>query len=275
MTAVETVDTTPQNRSPLGSRSAVRRAIPLRRIVSTEVRKMFDTRAGFWMMASIVMTAMLATCGVILFATDSQFAYANFTKAIGFPIAAILPLVAILSVTSEWSQRSGLTTFTLVPQRHLVIAAKAIASIGVAVISTLIAFGIGALGNVIGAAIADQSLVWDVGIVEALLFVAGNILGLLTGFMLGVLIRNSAGAVVGYFVYTFLLPTVFALWASSQHSFGQLRGWFDVGYAQVPLLELSGAPTPHQWAQIGVTGTAWLLVPLLIGLAMVMRSEVK
>ena len=270
MTAVQTVDTTPQDRSPVGSRP-VHRAIPLRRIVTTELRKMFDTRAGFWLMASIVLTAMVATGGVVLFATDSQLTYANF----GFPMAAILPVVAILSVTSEWSQRSGLTTFTLVPQRHLVIVAKAIASIGVAVISTLIAFGIGALGNVIGAAIADQSLVWDVGIVEALLFVAGNILGLLSGFMLGVLIRNSAGAVVGYFVYTFLLPTVFGLWASNQSSFGQLRGWVDAAYAQVPLLELSGAPSPHQWAQIGVTGTVWLLVPLLIGLAMVMKSEVK
>ncbi len=274
MTAVETVDTTPPGRSRLGSRT-VHRAIPLRRIVTIELRKMFDTRAGFWMVASIVMTAMLATCGVVLFASNSQLTYANFTKAIGFPMAAILPVIAILSVTSEWSQRSGLTTFTLVPQRHLVIVAKAIASIAVAVISMLMAFGIGALGNVTGAVLADQPLVWDVGIVEALLFVAGNIVGVLTGFMLGVLIRNSVGAVVGYFVYTFLLPSVFALWASSQSAFGQLRGWIDVGYAQVPLLELNGAPTPHQWAQIGVTGAVWLLVPLLIGLAVVMKSEVK
>ena len=39
----------------------------------------------------------------------------------------ILPMIAILSVTSEWSQRSGLTTFTLVPHRGRVILAKAIA----------------------------------------------------------------------------------------------------------------------------------------------------
>ncbi len=35
----------------------------------------------------------------------------------------------------------------------------------------------------------------------------GNVLGMLFGFMLGVLIRNSAGAIVAYFVYTFVLPT--------------------------------------------------------------------
>jgi ABC-2 type transport system permease protein len=274
MTTLETIVKTPPDRSPFGSRT-VHRPIPLRRIVATELRKMFDTRAGYWLIASIGISALLATGGVALFASDSQTTYANFTKAIGFPIAAILPLVALLSVTSEWSQRSGLTTFTIVPRRHRVILAKAIASIGVAVVSMLFAFGIGAVGNLLGAIVSDQPLVWDVTTAEALLFVVGNVLGLLTGFMLGVLIRNSAGALVGYFVYTFLVPAVFALWASSQTAFAGVRGWVDIGYAQEPLLALSGGPTQHQWAEIGVTGLCWLLLPLIAGLALVMRSEVK
>ena len=33
---------------------------------------MFDTRSGFWLMASIVITAFLATVGVILFAPDTE-----------------------------------------------------------------------------------------------------------------------------------------------------------------------------------------------------------
>ena len=37
---------------------------------------------------------------------------------------------------------------------------------------------------------------------ENLLYITfANVLGLLMGFMLGVLIRNSAGAIVAYFVY--------------------------------------------------------------------------
>ena len=40
-------------------------------------------------------------------------------------MAVILPVIAVLSVTSEWSQRTGLTTFTFVPGRGRVIAAKA------------------------------------------------------------------------------------------------------------------------------------------------------
>jgi ABC-2 type transport system permease protein len=270
MTTLDTLDQRPDLRS-----RAVHDPVPLRQIVTIELRKMFDTRAGYWLMASIAITAVLATGGVALFASDTESTYANFTKAIGFPIAAILPIVAILSVTSEWSQRSGLTTFTLVPERHRVILAKAMASAIVGVVSILLALAVGALGNLVTATLADRPPVWDVTATEALLFAAGNVLGLLSGFMLGVLIRNSAGAVVGYFIYTFLLPTVFALWASSQSAFADLRGWVDLGYAQEPLLELSGAPTQHQWAQIGLTAVCWLLLPLVGGLALVMKSEVK
>ena len=35
--------------------------------------------------------------------------------AIEVPLTVFLPIIAVLSVTAEWSQRTGLTTFTLVP----------------------------------------------------------------------------------------------------------------------------------------------------------------
>ena len=39
--------------------------IPMTRVVAVELRKMFDTRSGFWLMASIVITATLATTAVM------------------------------------------------------------------------------------------------------------------------------------------------------------------------------------------------------------------
>ena len=65
-------------------------------------------------------------------------------------MVVILPIVAILSVTSEWSQRTGLSTFTLVPHRGRVLAAKAAAALVVAVVSMALAFAVGAIGNVSG-----------------------------------------------------------------------------------------------------------------------------
>jgi ABC-2 type transport system permease protein len=254
---------------------AVPRSMPLRRITGVELRKMFNTRSGFWLMASIVIASVVATGAVILFAPDDELTYSTFGTAIGFPMAVILPMVAILSVTGEWSQRSGLTTFTLVPRRGRVISAKAISAVAVAVASMVLAFAIGALGNVVGTAITGTNLVWDVSFSDVLLVVLGNVLGLLTGFMLGVLIRNSPGAIVAYFVYTFVLPTISTVLAASQDWFRHLQGWVDFNFAQGPLFGFDGTPTGEEWGQLGVTGLVWLVVPLLVGLGLVLRSEVK
>ena len=247
--------------------------VPLSRVVQIELRKMFDTRSGFWLMASIGIAALLATIAVILFAPDSELTYATFGAAIGFPMAVILPMVAILSVTSEWSQRSGLTTFTLVPHRNRVILAKAIASVTVGIVSMLLAFAIGALGNLVGTAITGTPVVWDMSLTDCLCIVLANVLGLLTGFMLGVLIRSSSGAIVAYFVYSFVLTGLLTLLANSQGWFESLRPWVDVNYAQGALF--NGTPTGEEWANIGVTGICWLVIPLAAGLRLVMRSEVK
>ena len=156
---------------------------------------------------------MLAAGGVILWAPDGNLTYSTFATAIRFPVVIILPLIAILAVTSEWSQRTGLTTFTLVPHRSRIITAKAISSVTIAIAAMVLAFAVGALGNLVGAAIRGSTLVWDVSVTQCLYYVLGMVLSLLIGFMLGVLIRASTGAIVAYFILTFLLPTVFGLLA--------------------------------------------------------------
>ncbi|WP_235734708.1 ABC transporter permease [Nocardioides alcanivorans] len=243
------------------------------RLLDTELRKMFDTRAGFWLMASIGIAAVLASLATILFAPDSAQNYESYSTAIGFPIAVILPIVAILSVTGEWSQRTGLTTFTLVPSRGRVIAAKLIVILGVGIASMFVAMTIGALGNVLGATLNGVDIVWDISVGQLGLIVLANVLGMLIGFMLGVLMRNSAGAIVGYFVYSFMLPTIFGILWAFQDWFHDIHGWIDFQSAQMVLFDET--PTGEQWAQLGVTGLVWLVIPTLIGLRLVMRSEVK
>ncbi len=261
--AVETIHT---NRAPV-------RQIPLSRVTAVELRKMFDTRSGFWLLTSIAITALLATAAVILWAPSDELTYDTFGTAIGLPIAVILPMVAILSVTSEWSQRSGLTTFTMVPHRGRVIGAKALGSLAVAVVSMAVAFAVGAVGNVVGTAIAGTDLVWDITLAHALYIVLGNVLGLLVGFMLGVLMRNSAGAIVAYFVYSLVLPPIFGVLAASQAWFRDLQPKVDFNYAQGYLF--NGDMTGEHWTALTTSGALWLVVPLAVGLWTLRRSEVK
>ncbi|MGZ5399026.1 MAG: ABC transporter permease [Nocardioides sp.] len=249
------------------------RPIPTSRIIGVELRKMFDTRSGFWLMASIGILAVVATGATILFAPEEQQTYEAFAAAIGFPMAVLLPMVAILSVTSEWSQRSGLTTFTLVPSRGRVIAAKAVGALIIGVTSMFLALGIGALGNLLGTAISGAPTVWDVTPTAFANIVLANVLGMTVGFMLGVVIRNSPGAIVGYFVYSLVLPTVFAMLAAFQTWFADLQPWVDFNFAQSRLFEQT--MTGEMWTQLGVSGLLWLVLPLTVGLVLLRRSEVK
>ncbi|HET9996643.1 MAG TPA: ABC transporter permease subunit [Nocardioides sp.] len=249
------------------------RRIPLSRIVTTELRKLLDTRSGFWTVAAIGIVSMLTTGAVILWAEREELTYRTFTTAISVPITLLLPIIAILSVTGEWSQRTGLTTFALVPHRGRIVLAKAIASVGVAVVAIPVAFAIGALGNVAGTAIAGVDPVWDLTATDLLLLVLANVLGVLIGFMLAVLIRSSAGALATYFVYAFVLPTIALVLAQSQDWFHDLQPWVDFDFAQNALMD--GSVTGQQWTQLAVTGVIWLVVPLAVGLRAVVRAEVK
>jgi len=259
-------DRTPHSVSP---------PIPLTRVTAVELRKMFDTRSGFWLIASIGITAVLAAVGVIVWAPEGALTYSTFATAIRFPVVVILPLVAILAVTSEWSQRTGLTTFTLVPHRPRIITAKAASAVLIAIAAMALTFAVGAVGNVLGAATKGTPLVWDVTLTQAGYYVLGMILSLLVGFMLGVLIRGSTGAIVAYFVLTFLLPTLLGLLAASTDWFRTLQPWVDFQFAQSDLFVFDTAMSGEQWAHIGVSGLIWLLLPLLVGLRLVMRAEVK
>ena len=93
------------------------------------------------------------------------------------------------------------------------------------------------------------------------------------GFMLGVVIRNSPGAIVGYFVYSLLLPTVFAMLAAFQDWFRDLQPWVDFNFSQTRLYDET--LTGQHWAQLGVSGLIWLVIPLTVGLVLLRRSEVK
>jgi len=247
--------------------------IPMSRIIATELRKMFDTRSGFWLVASLGILALLATAAVIAFSSNDGMTYSAFVTATGYPMTILLPIIAILSVTSEWSQRSGLTTFTLVPHRERVITAKAFVCVGVATATISLAFVVGALGNLVGTAMLGIAPVWDLTVTNMLTLILANVLALLVGFMLGVVIRSSAGALVGYFVYSFVLPTLFVVLATSQDWFRDLQPWVDFKYAGGTLID--GTVTIQQWEYLGVTSVIWVVIPLAIGLRFVMRAEVK
>jgi ABC-2 type transport system permease protein len=252
---------------------AMHAAIPLRRVVAVELRKSVDTRAGLWLLAGVGIASVLTTGAVILWGERSELTYATFARATSVPMSIILPVIAVLSVTAEWSQRSGLTTFTLVPHRGRVMTAKAIGAVTIAAVATFVGFVAAAAGNVLGSSIADAPLTWDQSPADVGYHTLSNVLFMLVGFTLAILIRNSPGAIVAYFIYAFVTPPLLMALAYKQTWFHDAQPWIDANDNQNALLD--GAFTQQQWAQLTVTTVVWLLLPLAIGVRSLLRAEVK
>jgi hypothetical protein len=249
------------------------RPVPFSRLLGVELRKTFDTRAGFWLMASIGIVAVLASTAVVLWAPDEAITLETFSTAIGMPMSVILPVIAILSVTSEYTQRTALTTYTLVPHRGRVLLAKLGVTVLVGVAAMLVALAVGSLGNLVGAAVTGVDPVWDLSAAVFGQVVLANVLGMLMGFMLGVVLRSSPAAIVGYFVYSLVLPGALGALAAFQQWFADLRPWVDVNFTVVRLYDT--AMTAEAWAQLGVTTLVWLWLPLVLGSRALLRAEVK
>ena len=138
-----------------------------------------------------------------------------------------------------------------------------------------IALVVGVLGTLVGS--ADHRRWTRSGTsraTEFALIVLGSVLGMLFGFMLGVLIRNSAGAIVAYFVYTLVLPPLLGLLAANQQWFADLQPWVDYNNAQTVLF--NGSVTSRAVAAArGRRAPSGSSCRWPIGLLIVRRAEVK
>src|SRR4051794_32756846 len=103
--------------------------IPFGRLLRVEWSKAVDTRAARWLIA----ISALATVGIMLAPALAEHSinqtYGNY---LGFPAlvaTTLMPILAVLTMTTEWTQRTVLTTFTQEPRRGRVVTAKVGASL--------------------------------------------------------------------------------------------------------------------------------------------------
>jgi ABC-2 type transport system permease protein len=248
---------------------------PFSRLVRVELRKTWDTRAGLWLLISTaVLTAAVMVIQLsVVVAQDLNVSYNDFLTSTNFSMALLLPVLGILLLTSEWSQRTAMVTFSLEPRRPLIIAAKFLVGIGLAVAAVVIALVLATICNALYGLLSGHEAVWDLGLGNVGGFVLLQVIGMLTGFAFAALLLNSPAAIVLYMVYSFVLPGLFGLGAALIGWFDTIRPWIDFNYAQGPLVDAT--MTGEDWAHFAVSGFVWLVVPLAIGVARVLRAEVK
>jgi hypothetical protein len=244
------------------------RAPSLARLTTIELRKMADTRAGFWLLAATGLITVGVVVLQIIFADAVDQNFFTMFQTTLLPTGILLPILGILSVTSEWTQRTALTTFALVPARSRVALAKTLASTVLALASVAAGLAAAAAGNVVAGAIDPAAGSWEItgsAIGYASLF---NFLNVLTGLAFGMLLMNSAVAIVLYFV----LPLVWTALGGMISALDKPAEWLDTTRTFAPLVE--DAMTSGAWARLGASVALWVALPLAAGLVRLLRREV-
>ncbi len=235
----------------------------LGRLVAVELRKMVDTRAGFWLQVAMVVLTVVAVVIRLAVGNPQDHTFQSVLDAGLQPAAVLLAVVGILLVTSEWSQRTGLITFALVPVRSRVLAAKLIASVVLAIAAVVVCLAIVVVGVLLAAPGVDGT--WSGGaamVGQSAVYVTASIV---TGVAFGAILLASAPAIVA----NFALPTAWAALASIP-VFASVAPWMDPGFDGMSGNVLSTT----QWAHAGTSLAIWMVLPLLLGAWRITRREI-
>jgi ABC-2 family transporter protein len=238
--------------------------IPFGTLVRTELRKTVDVRAARWLLFAAALLAAGAEAVPLVFPHNVTQDRASYLTWAALGLSRLLPLVLLMAMTAEWSQRTAMTTFTLEPRRGRVLAAKAVAGLTISVIAGLFALLAGTVA-VLAAGHSGRAVASGWNWSELAGFALFIVLTSAVGMAIGAALHNTAAAIVTYFVLAglFSLLMIPALEkAGDWINTGQTFGWM-----------LAGDWSGHA-AQIAVSAALWIALPLAVGTVRTVRREV-
>ncbi|NGO69941.1 ABC transporter permease [Streptomyces boncukensis] len=235
-----------------------------------ELRKMVNTRSGAVLVA-LVFAIVLTTTVVRLFAGDAaDRTLTGFLTYSVSPVSIVLPIIGVLSVTSEWSQRTALITFSLVPRRSRVVTAKLAAVLTVAVGTVVLSILLAAIGNGLAPAFVDADGSWSLSGTALLNITLYHVGSLFIGFAFGMITMNS---VLGILVH-FGVPSAWSVLREYESGVDDAGKWLDTNTTMSPLGE-TVALTGQEWGKVLVSVALWGVLPSVLGYLRLRRTEVK
>lgn len=215
-------------------------------VLAMELRKAVDTRANrLVLLAALLLAVATSATGVLQAggsATSTGVAPALFLDRVLAGVTLLLPVLGVLVTTSEWSRRTALSTFALVPRRGRVLSAKVAAALLVVVATALVCAGIGFAGAALAAQGAGVPVVLDGA-------------------------DGALGAVASAVVTAALLTLVAV-------GIGALAGSTPVGLLAYLVLPVGLSLVAPQVLG-GATLALWVVLPLVLGTARFLRREVR
>jgi ABC-2 type transport system permease protein len=238
--------------------------VPFGWLLRAEWRKATATRAARWLLVAVALATIGGLEIPLLFPRDVTQSRASYLAWAGLGLTRLLPIVLILAMAAEWSQRTAMITFTQEPRRGRVLAAKIATGTGISLAGAVYAFGVTEL-VVSGAQLAGRHIAVSWNWPQLAGFAAFVLLTGAIGIAFGALLHNAAVAIVTYFVLggAFSLLMIPALQATGNWvNTSQTYGWVLYG----------------QWAghgaQIATSTLLWIVLPLAAGIARTRRREV-
>lgn len=254
--------TTAHTRIPRAHEDSARRP-SMARLVEIELRKATDTRAARWMIIVLTVFSFLIALSSLSGGEDGRSLDTMYGGVL-YALLFLSPIFGVLAVTSEWSQRTTLSTFCLVPDRGRVIRAKTLAVTTMALAQIAIALLISGLVFGIGSTLDRTTGTWDLAptvIAQSILF---QLVFMLFGMGIGLIALSSPPAVV----LTLILPNLLTPLLTSEAA-----RWIDISSALEPLL--ATGVTGQEWAKILTVTLLWAVLPMLAGLTRLARHEIK
>lgn len=242
------------------------RAVPFTRLVAVELRKLADTRTAIVLLTLLLLGAVGAmVVNAAFFTEDTQEVATSAALTLGL----FLPVVGIVSVTSEWSKRTALTTFALEPRRWRVLVAKAVAGVAVAIATSVLMLAVAFPTTAVAAAVRGVQADYTLDPVTLAGWTAVNVLFILCGVALGSLLLNGAAAIVVYLVAS----TIWGFVGLTGDLGSTLASWLDLNVTTIPLAD--GVMNTEAVGPLLASMGLWVVGPFLLGLLRVNRMELR
>jgi ABC-type transport system involved in multi-copper enzyme maturation permease subunit len=238
--------------------------IPFGRLVRVEWGKATDTRAARWLLIAVAATTVGLMLAPILSPSNIDQSYTSYLGFAAVALSILLPVVSILTLTSEWSQRTALATFTQEPRRMRIVTAKITVSLMLGASAAVFGGLVTAAGLGVAAA-SGRTLDANLTPVLLVAFLLYVVLNVMTGVALGALVHNSAAAIVA----SFILPIGFALLGRASQLVAE---WLD--YSTTFNWLLKGEWSGHT-SQILLSVILWVAIPLTAGLLRTVRRDIN
>lgn len=251
-------------------------------VVRSEWTKLRTVRSTYWTFAATI-GAMLGLGALLAFVFANRYSGMSVIEKATFNPTSVslsgvlfaqlaIGVLGVLAITSEYGTGMIRTTFAAVPNRRLVLAAKAVVFGTVAAIVGIVtSFGAFFVGQAILSGSAPTAALGDPGVLRSIIG-AGLYLAVLGIFAvgLGVLIRKTAGAIATFVGFVLVLPIVVAAFGTAANGVAKFLP-SEAGQA-IFHTAMRGQTSLSPWTGFGVL-VLWAVAALGAGAFMITHRD--